>query len=226
MRSRFLALAGLLSSSILIGAAGGLRPIPLFQCTFDLSALLPKAELGSFQFKAGTGLSVLPTAGGGFAAVLGGTGQDVYVQGMFADGKAISTGDLDITFSALPKTKGAFEVGIVIDEPTSAFYPASGSGNDGTLIAGGVPSGIALPINTEIEFALHLERDVASTNWSYTLVVSWADATQPGGTATITLSGNLANTAQRKILGIGFLKPGSSPAVIQLDDVLAMFTGK
>ncbi len=220
MRSRSLAFACILGSGLLLGAAGSPRLTVLFQSSFDLSALAPKAELGSFQFKSGLGVSLTPVVGGGFAAMLGGVPQDVYLQGLFADGKAINTGELDLTFTAIPKFKGGFDAGVIIDEPTSAFYPTSGSGNDGGLVAGGVPAGVSLPLNTEIDFAIHYARSAPNQNWTYVVTVQWQDTKEPDGVATTTISGTLPNTANRKISGIGFFKPATSPAVVQIDDVL------
>ncbi|MBK6941454.1 MAG: hypothetical protein IPH13_14850 [Planctomycetes bacterium] len=215
-------LTSLLGVSAVLGAFAGNRSTVLFQASFDLSAQAPKAELGSFTSKGQNALTLVATSGGGYAAMFGAPGQEVFLQGLFAEGKSIATGGIDLTCSVLPKVKGHFEVGLITDEPTSAFYPASGSGVDGSLVVAGSPTGASLPSNVELEFALHLERTSLASNWAFELVVSWADAKAEGGTESVTLTGVLPNTALRKVLGVGFLKPAASNAIIQVDDILAV----
>jgi hypothetical protein len=205
-------------------ALGGIRSTVLFEASFDQSAQVPVADLGSFAGKSQNGLGLVPTSGGGYAALFGSPGQEVFLQGLFAENKVVAAGGLDITCTVLPKVKGCFDLGLITDEPTSAFYPASGSGADGGLVAGGCPTGAALPSNVELEFALHLDRTSLASNWAYELNVSWVDASAPGGKQTITQTGILHNTAMRKVLGVGFLKPAASNAVLQVDDILAVQT--
>lgn len=215
-------LTSVLGVCALVGAIAGIRSTVLFQASFDLSAQAPKAELGSFASKGQNGLTLVATNGGGYAALFGAPGQEVFLQGLFAEGKSIASGGLDLTCSVLPKVKGHFEIGLITDEPTSAFYPATGSGIDGNLVVAGSPTGASLPSNVELEFALHLERTSLASNWAYELVVSWADPKVEGGIGSTTLTGVLPNTALRKVLGVGFLKPSASNAIVQVDDILAV----
>lgn len=215
-------LASILGVCAVLGAIGGSRSTALFEASFDLSAQAPKAELGSFSTKGQTGLFVVATGSGGYAALFGAPGQEVFLQGLFAGGSSIASGGLDLSCSVLPKVKGHFEIGLITDEPTSAFYPATGSGVDGNLVVAGSPAGASLPSNVELEFALHLERTSVASNWAYELVVTWSDPKVEGGIGSTTLTGVLPNTALRKVLGVGFLKPSASNAIVQVDDILAV----
>lgn len=226
MRPAFSLLGLWIGACAALGAVAGVRCNVLFEATFDLSAQAPKAELGSFTNKNQNGVLVVPTSGGGYAALFGIPGQEVYLQGIFADNKSVASGSIDVTCELLPKVKGHFEVGLITDEPTSAFYPATGSGVDGTLVIAGASAGLPLPTNVELDFALHLDRPSLASNWAYELTVSWSDPTADDGIASVTLNGVLPNTAMRKVLGVGFLKPALSSAVIQVDDILAVQTAQ
>lgn len=204
--------------------AGGRVSYVLFEGTFDAGYTL-NPEVGKFfaWTSNANSVSLLPDGQGGQLLVIDDSAQPMssatLIAGGFINYKKVAGGNFlwkfDMTFSVpdLP-----FSAGIVVDNPTSDFIPASGPDGQGYLEIAGKKSNFQVPVGVAIESSILLTRANPDLDWTYEM--NFADREDAGGTPQ-SFAGTFPGTAGRNIVGFAFEKRNGEQGKVTIDNVVA-----
>ncbi len=209
-----------------VAISGQLRTTVLFHGTFDTPGVLP--EVGQFVASSNVGsIGILPSPNGGNLLVFDDTGtngsQPLYLLGTFDGGKKALNGTVDLHLElTLGQSDSPFSVGVVVDNATSDFIPASGPDGDGDLTIAGKKTGKKVPVDTPLAVDVQLSRERTTDDWSYAITVaSVVEAAGGKGPSAITptYTGVFPGTRGKDVSGIAFIKMPGSPGRFYVDDI-------
>ena len=211
-------------------AAGGRDSFVLFTGSFDNSLSNINAEVGQFFAWAtdSTIVQIVADQYGGNELVIDDTAQSqpasVVLAGGFAGYKAVGSGQFQWSFEvtfASPDTP--FIAGMVVDNPTSDFIPATGPDGNGMLQVASKPTNFTVPAGVPLEIDVTLVRDDPADDWDYEIVVE-ERANSPDPSSIQVFEGRLPNTGGRNVIGFAFEKSAAKAGRITVDQVSASTT--
>jgi hypothetical protein len=221
--------AGLLFAFCSLALPGG-RIVTLLKGTFDKATINKLADIGRLDVTSGADrfdldADTVPPAFGQ-VAVYDDTGTqgelNVTVEGTFADGLAVATGPISVSFELVAEQLDAeFEVSVVMDNPSSDLYPVGGTGSGGGLTLGGLPSGVTLAPHSPVWFQVTLDRDSPTKNWTWSGTLQYLGTAPNGAAATMMVgqSGVFPGSAGKAVDGVVFQKVAGPTGIFSLDDV-------
>jgi len=210
-----------------LAVSGPLRTVSLFEGTFDTPEILP--EIGQFVASSSVGsIGIVAAPGGGSLLVFDDTStngsESLYLHGTFDGGKAPMIGVVMMHFEmTLGQQDTPFSVGVVVDNATSDFIPASGPDSDGDMNIAGKKSGKEATVNTALDVVVRLERTRPDEDWEYEISVSPITETN-GSTMAPNPSagpstGSFHGTRGKPISGLAIIKPPGPTGRFFIDDI-------
>jgi len=217
-----------------LAISGSPRRVTVLESRFDQSTLTSLASVGTMVVTSGGDRFSLqpdpaePNGRVGSFDDRGTLGESrIILEGSLENGAVVSAGLADARWDLYShQIDAAFEVRVVVDNPSSDIYPISGQDESGDLTVGGVSTGFALPANSSSKFRVMFVRSSRAVDWSYAVRVTY-DATFSGvngglpvpSTVSSVFKGTLPNSAGLSLRALEFEKPIGSTGAFDLDDV-------
>ncbi len=225
MRIRTFVLSVILGSIALAAPRGF---VELFRGTFDAPGAV--AEVGQFVAFSNTGsIAIAPSANGGNKLVFDDSGTSgsntLYLVGTFDNNQLASVGLVSFTFEmTLSDSDSPFQAGVVIDNATSDFIPATGPDGEGGHFLGGKKTRGAISSGQELDVTVQLSRDSTEDDWQLDVSIAPSQIESPTQTpvahpAAMVESTMLAGTGGTNIVGIAFVKLPGNTGSISLDNI-------
>lgn len=225
MRIRTIVLS-LVLGSITLAAPRGL--VELFRGTFDAPGAA--AEVGQFIALSNTGsISIAPSASGGNQLVFddSGTGgsNTLYLVGTFDNNAVASVGLVSFTFNMnLGQVEAPFQAGVVIDNATSDFIPATGPDGDGGHFLGGKKERGVIASGQDLDVTVELSRSNATDDWNLDVTIAPTESDPPiqnplSHPAAMVESTTLAGTGGSNVVAIAFVKLPGNTGKISIDNI-------
>ena len=228
-----IAVLGILGVVCTLALPGAAVSRLLFLSTFDLPGETPSAELGDWvESSTAGGITLVPSLGGGRELHFdshGLGGQVLYLSGLFEDTQSFDSGHVRLSLVLqMVDVASPFMVGLIVDNPTSDFVPATGPGGDGLLWINQQPTNNALPVGENLFFTVDVWRASRFEDWNYSVSVNYeqpcSESSTGGGAVESTTrqlngSGTVEGSLLLPVIGLRLEKMSSTVGIISVNDV-------